>query len=213
MSTLAPLDAYRLLAQVYDTSPNPLLTLEQRTMALLFPPLRGTRVVDAAAGTGRWASYCRARGARTIALDFCQEMLASAPRPVILADANRVPLPDACADITICAFALGYVPECIPELARITRKGGVVLVSDVHPAAIRRGWTRSFRYGSEVIDVAHHPYALGDLVAAGLELDLVVERRFGVPERAVFARAGKLSVFEEAARHPAIFAARWIKRG
>jgi len=211
MSTLAPLDAYRLLAQVYDSSPNPLLTLEQRTMALLLPPLRGARVVDAAAGTGRWASYCRTRGARTIALDFCQEMLATAPRPVVLADANRLSLRDACADMTICAFALGYAPECLPELARITRKGGVVLVSDVHPAAIRRGWTRSFRYGSEVIDVAHHFYALSDLVAEGLDLDFLVERRFGAPERVVFEKAGKLAAFEEAARNPAIFVARWTK--
>ena len=211
MSTLAPLDAYRLLAQVYDSSPNPLLTLEQRTMALLLPPLRGARVVDAAAGTGRWASYCRTRGARTIALDFCQEMLATAPRPVVLADANRLPLQDACADVTICAFALGYAPECLPELARITRRGGAVLVSDVHPAAIRRGWTRSFRYGSEVIDVAHHSYALSDLVAEGLDLDFLVERRFGAPERAVFEQAGKLAAFEEAARNPAIFVARWTK--
>src|SRR5215467_13876972 len=67
MTTLAPLDAYRLLAQDYDTAPNPLLTLEQRTLKLLFPPLRGAKVVDAAAGTGRWAAYCRSQGARTIA--------------------------------------------------------------------------------------------------------------------------------------------------
>jgi len=211
MTTLAPIDAYRLLAQNYDTNPNPLLTLEHRTMTLLFPPMRGARVVDAAAGTGRWASFCRARGARTVAVDFCQEMLASAPRPVVLADANRLPLPDGFADVTICAFALGYAPSCLSELARVTRKGGAVLVSDVHPAAIRRGWTRSFRYGSEVIEVAHHSYALSDLVAASLKLDFLMERRFGLPERDVFASAGKLASFEEAARHPAIFVARWTK--
>jgi len=123
MTTLAPLDAYRLLAQQYDSSPNPLLALEQRTMTLLFPPLRGARVVDAAAGTGRWASYCKSHGARTIAADFCHEMLASAPRPGVLADVNRLPLPDGFADVTICAFAVGYAPACLPELARVTRRG------------------------------------------------------------------------------------------
>jgi ubiquinone/menaquinone biosynthesis C-methylase UbiE len=211
MISLEPIDAYRLLAQDYDSSPNPLLALEQRTMAVLLPPLRGTRVVDAAAGTGRWASYCQTQGARTIAADFCLEMLAYAPRPVVLADANRLPLPDGIADVTICAFALGYAPACLPELARVTRRGGAVLVSDVHPEAIRSGWTRTFRHGSSVISVAHHPYALEDLFAAGLRLDCLVEPRFGEPERDVFARAGKLAAFEEAAQDPAIFVSRWIR--
>ncbi|MCU1334828.1 MAG: Methyltransferase type 11 [Bryobacterales bacterium] len=213
MTTLAPIDAYRLLAQDYDASPNPLLALEQRTMRSLFPSLPGARVVDVAAGTGRWASYCRAQGAQTIAMDFCPEMLTSAPEPVVLADANQLPLPDAIADVTICAFALGYAPACLPELARVTRNGGTVLVSDVHPEAIRRGWTRSFRHGSEVIGVAHHLYNLDDLFAMDLRLDCLIEPRFGEPERAVFAKAGKLAAFEEAAREPAIFVARWIKIG
>lgn len=212
MTTLQPDEAYRLLAPEYDSDPNPMLTLEQRTMALLLPPLRGATVVDAAAGTGRWASYCKARGARTIAADFCADMVARAPRPAVQADVNRLPLPDGFADVTICAFGLGYASGCLAELARITREGGTVLVSDVHPGAIRRGWARSFRRGAEVIQVAHQLYALGDLVADGLELDFLVERRFGEPERAVFARAGKASLFEEAARHAAIFVARWTKR-
>jgi ubiquinone/menaquinone biosynthesis C-methylase UbiE len=211
VTTLAPIDAYRLLAQNYDASPNPLLPLEQRTMLLLLPPLRGARVVDAAAGTGRWASYCQTQGAQTVAADFCLEMLASAPRPAVLADANRLPLPGDFADVTICAFALGYAPGCLPELARITRKGGAVLVSDVHPDAIRSGWTRTFRHPTGAISVAHHPYALGDLVAPGLGLDFLIERRFGEPERAVFEKAGKIAAFDEAARQPAIFVARWTK--
>jgi ubiquinone/menaquinone biosynthesis C-methylase UbiE len=180
-------------------------------MTPLFPPLRGRIVVDAAAGTGRWTSYCQAQDAQTVAVDCCVEMLASAPRPVVLADANRLPLADNFADVTICAFALGYAPACLPELTRVTRKGGAVLVSDVHPDAIRGGWTRTFRRGTEVISVAHHPYALEDLFTAGLRLDCLVEPRFGEPERAVFEKAGKLAAFEEAARHPAIFVARWTK--
>ena len=211
MTTLAPIEAYRLLAPNYDAHPNPLLPLEQRTMKLLFPSLRGARVVDAAAGTGRWASYCQAQGAKTIAADFCLEMLASAPPPAVLADANWLPLPDDFADVTICAFALGYAPGCLPELARVTRKDGVVLVSDVHPDAIRGGWTRTFHHPAGTINVAHHPYTLGDLVTAGLRLDFLAERKFGAPERAVFEKAGKLASFEEATRLPAIFAARWTK--
>jgi ubiquinone/menaquinone biosynthesis C-methylase UbiE len=211
MTTLPPLGAYQLLAEDYDTSPNPMLALEQRTMTPLLPRLREARVVDAAAGTGRWASYCRAHGAQTVAADFCMEMLVRAPRPAVLADANRLPLSNGFADVTICSFALGYAPACLPELARITRAGGVVLVSDLHPDAIRRGWTRSFRHGKDVIGVAHHLYNLGDLFARDLRLDCIVEPQFGEPEREIFAKAGKLAAFEDAALLPAIFVARWVK--
>ena len=211
VTTLAPMNAYRLLAGDYDRNPNPMLALEQRTMMPLFPPLRSVRVVDAAAGTGRWASYCASQGAETVAVDFCEDMLAGAPRPVVIGDLNRLPIPDCAADVTICAFAIGYAPACLPELARITRRGGTILVSDVHPDAIRRGWTRTFSHPTGTIEVAHHPYVLSDLVAPGLRLDCLHEPRFGEPEREVFATAGKLAAFEEAARHPALFVARWIK--
>jgi ubiquinone/menaquinone biosynthesis C-methylase UbiE len=210
-TTLAPMEAYRLLARDYDRMPNPMLTLEQRTMTLLLPSLRGACVVDAAAGTGRWASYCASQGARAIAVDFCNEMLADAPRPVAVADINCLPLPDSIADVTICAFAMGYAPACLPELARITRSGGTILVSDIHPDAIRRGWTRTFSHPMGTIEVAHHPYTLADLVAPNLRLDSLHEPCFGEPERDVFANAGKLAAFDEAARHPALFVARWIK--
>jgi ubiquinone/menaquinone biosynthesis C-methylase UbiE len=211
MTAMRPVDAYRLLAKDYDASPNPMLSLEPRTMGPLLPALRGARVVDVAAGTGRWASYCRAQGANTIAVDYCPEMLAAAPGPTVLADANQLPLPDGFADVTVCAFGIGYAPACLPELARVTRKGGAVFVTDVHPDAIRRGWTRTFQHTTEAISVAHHPYELDDLVAAGLRLDCLIEPRFGEPECEVFTKAGKLAAFEEAARHPAIFVARWTR--
>lgn len=211
VTTLAPIDAYRLLARDYDRSPNPMLGLEQRTMAPLFPRLCGGRVVDAAAGTGRWASYCRSRGAAAVALDFCVDMLAGAPPPAVVADVNRLPLPDAFADVTICAFAMGYAPACLRELARITRKGGAVFVSDVHPEALLRGWTRTFSHRNGVIQVAHHRYTLDDLVEPELRLDALEQPRFGEPEREVFAQAGKLAAFEEATHHPALFVGRWVK--
>ena len=211
MITLAPAEAYRRPAADYDALPNPLVALEERVVAPLLPDLAGKIVVDAAAGTGRWAERSRALGARTIAIDFCAEMLAHAPRPSVLADLLRLPLADGCADLTICAFAIGYSPHAISELVRITRKGGWVLVSDVHPDALQRGWTRSFRRGPEVIGVAHQPYSLDDLEIAGIKRVRLIEPRLGEPEKRVFAAAGKLAAFDDAARHPAIFVALWTR--
>ncbi len=212
MTVLEPRDAYRLLAERYDSTPNALVALEQRSLAPLLPDMRGKRVVDVAAGTGRWAAYCASRGARTVALDFCREMLVRAQGHVVQAEAARLPLPDSCADVTICAMALGYAPASFAELARITRRGGTLLVSDVHPDAVRRGWTRSFRHGQQVIEVSHQPYALDDLHAPALELTCLIEPRLGEPERQIFEQAGRPELFREASREPAIFVARWIKQ-
>jgi len=207
-----PSEAYRLLASEYDALPNPLVSLERRVMAPLLPPLKGRRVIDAGSGTGRWATYCGAQGARVVAVDFSREMLIRGPRPAVLGDIRNLPFRDSVADVTICSFALGYAPSCLRELSRITRRGGVVLVSDMHPESARRGWTRSFRHSSGVIHIAHEPYHLEDLHVAGLELSYLLEPRFGNLEHEMFVAAGHGARFQEAAREPAIFVACWIRR-
>lgn len=207
MTVLAPREAYRRLAADYDSSPNALIALEERIMKPLMPRLRGQTVIDVASGTGRWARYCGARGARSIAVDFCLEM-----RPAVQADAALLPLPDASADLTTCAFALGYAPEIFAELIRVTRPGGTILVSDVHPEALKRGWTRSFRHHGEVIQVADYPYEIRDLCSPEIELSRLMEPCLGPPEWEIFERAGQLHRFEEACRAPAIFVGRWFRK-
>ncbi len=213
MRVLAPREAYQILAEDYDSSPHALIALEQRILTPLLPDnLKGRTAVDVASGTGRWASQCRKRGARAIAVDFCREMLRLAPISAVQANAALLPLPDASADLVVCAFALGYAPQCFAELARITRPGGMLLVSDVHPEALDRGWTRSFRHRGEAIQIADQPYELADLRAPGLELSCLIEPRLGPPERELFERAGRLDRFDEACREPAIFVACWFRR-
>ena len=211
MTVLPARAAYQILAKDYDALPNPLIALEQRTVSPLLPELVGCTMLDVAAGTGRWAKICAARGARAVAIDFCPEMLLAASRESVIADANLLPLRDACADVTVCSFALGYAPGCLAELCRVTRSGGIVLVSDVHPDAIRRGWTRSFRAGGDVIHVEHARYSRKDLQVPGLELSSLLEPCLDLPEREIFEVAGRLDRFEAASRQPAIFVARWIR--
>ena len=204
--------AYGLLASEYDAHPNPLVSLERRVMVPLLPSLSRRRVIDAGSGTGRWATYCASQGAKVIALDFSREMLKRGPRPAVEGDLRELPFRDASVDVTICSFALGYAPDCLRELARITRPGGVVLVSDMHPDAIQRGWNRSFRHSSGVIHSEHQPYHLEDLHVNGLELSCLLEPKFGLAEHQIFIDAGHGARFEEASRGPAIFVARWTRR-
>ena len=181
-------------------------------MTPLLPDVGGRRVIDIGAGTGRWALHCAARGASAIAVDFCYEMLRQSIQPAIQADARLLPLRDSCADLVVCAFVLGYAPEMFAELRRIVRPGGMILASDVHPEALCRGWTRSFRHDGGVIEVAHRSYSLADLRALDLRLTDLLEPRLGEPERAIFEQAGRAERFAGAGQVPAIFVGQWIRQ-
>ena len=205
-------EAYRRIAPVYETTPNPLRALEQRILTPLLPPLHGRTMVDVGAGTGRWLQQAQSKLARTIAIDLSPEMLASAPSPRILADATKLPLRENSVDLVLCTFTLGYAPTCFSELVRITRPGGTLIVTDVHPDAIARGWSRAFRVGDDVLEPTHHRYSINALTHPSLTRTHLIEPHIGEPERAIFARAGKLAAFETASAHPAIFIAIWNKK-
>ena len=212
MTLVSPLEGYRLWAASYDESLNPVVALESRSLAAQLPELAGKRVADVACGTGRWARYAVDRGARVVAMDRCSEMLDRCDLPAVLSDAGALPLPDASMDVAICALALGYFDSPMTELCRITRSGGCIVVSDVHPKALDRGWTHSFRSGSEVYEIEHRRYSLQRLLNTyGLRLESVTEPRFGEPERPIFRRAGKEALFETMSQIPAIFVARWTR--
>jgi len=211
MISLNAASAHRLWAATYDEEPNPLLALEQRMLEPLLPDVHGRMVLDVASGTGRWARRLASMGARVIACDACFEMAVRGPRPAVISDAGRLPLPDQSADLTICAFALGYTGPCLAELARVTRTGGFVIVSDMHPDAARAGWTRSFRNGGKVISIAARRYDFDSLAAPGLREILRLETSFDEPERPLFAAAGRESRFEDCRRVPAIYIAKWFR--
>lgn len=211
MTVLEPHEAYRLLAAEYDSAPNALIALEERTMVPLLPNLQGRTLVDVGTGTGRWAKFAARKRARTIGVDLCREMLRCAPRPTLVADARRLPLPNRCADLVICAFTIGYAPGCLAELRRIVRPGGSLFVSDVHPDALQRGWKRTFRHDGGVIEISHQSYKLDELRAPGLELTFLREPRLALSERAIFEQARCPERFEEAARWPAIFVAKFVR--
>jgi ubiquinone/menaquinone biosynthesis C-methylase UbiE len=219
---VAPLEGYRLWSRTWEADWNPLLALESRQVARLIGERPAGRFLDVACGTGRWLA---AQGAGAVGVDFCAEMLAcAAAKPglrgrLALADARRLPLADGWASMVLLALALGYIApleDAVQELARVTAAGGVVIVSDLHPATAALGWKRTFRSGSRVYEIENHPYAVNRLIAAaqgaGLDLEELREPAFGEPERALFRRAGKERLFEEIRGVPALLIARWRRR-
>jgi ubiquinone/menaquinone biosynthesis C-methylase UbiE len=224
LSAVTAIEGHSIWAANYDAELNPLIALETRILLEKLTALPCSRFLDIACGTGRWMHWATQRGHRVFGIDACPEMLFEAARKpnlagrVALADACHVPLADGAADLTLYSFGLGYVSSphaAIAEMARVTRKGARVIVTDMHPAALTAGWTRSFRAAGQVYEMDHHlhPIAAWESAAAsaGLTLEWRLEACFGEPERDIFAQAGKDSSFAELSRIPAVLAMCWSK--
>ncbi len=219
---VSAIEGHRQWAPIYDAGPNPLLALETRLVLERLSPPRAGCLIDIACGTGRWMKLAQRCGSRVFGVDISPEMLHEASRKLGLsghlgvADACHIPITNGAADLTICSFALGYLAsphQAIAEMARISRQGGRIVVTDLHPRALVAGWTRSFRSDDQFYEIDHHPHSIAVWEAAaqsaGLNLEWRLEASFGEPERAIFRQAGKDSLFPELSRIPALLAMCW----
>jgi len=215
-------EGHRIWAASYDSGLNPLLALQARLLPEVIGPVESRRVVDVACGTGRWAAYLLERGADVIGVDFSDEMLNRAPARVrsrlVLADGASLPIASDTVDLTICCFAAAYFPDlerAVSEMARITRPGGRLVISDLHPAGVEAGWTRSFRVDGAVYEMEHFRYSLEQIgrtvCRTGLASLSELHAAFGEPEREIFEAADKMAIFAAVSKVPALWIGSWRK--
>jgi malonyl-CoA O-methyltransferase len=190
---LAPAQAYALWAASYPAhAHNPVMQAEERAMLELMPAsLHGQAVVDAGCGSGRYILHALRRGAACVTgVDLSPEMLERADRelsverngiPVELLQGSVTALPvaDAWADLTVCGLVIGHLEDLrasLAELLRVTRPGGRLLCSDVHPIGHALGWVRDFKSGDERYAVQHTQHLYSHWHAACAELGWQIER-------------------------------------
>jgi SAM-dependent methyltransferase len=100
------------------------------------PEVADRDVVELGCGTAYWSAWLARRGARVIGLDNSSRQLATARElqqehglvfPLIHADAEHVPLPDARYDLALSEYGASIWCDpyrWIPEAARVLRPGG-----------------------------------------------------------------------------------------
>ena len=216
--TVAPAEAYERWAPIYDHAPNPLLAREERYLLPLFVDLHRKRILDLGCGTGRWLETLIARGARAgVGIDCSSAMLRVARKKNAIttrlarADCESLPFRTAVFDLAICSFAQGHIRDLgsmVRELARVTKTGADVFVSDLHPEAYARGWRAGFRDGIAAVQIEMLPHAAETtdhvFCSNGFESLTHVPLWLGDPEKPIFARAGKSHAFVEACQLPAV---------
>ncbi|GAA2316065.1 hypothetical protein GCM10010149_80160 [Nonomuraea roseoviolacea subsp. roseoviolacea] len=177
-------EGYRIWSGTYD-GPNGLFDIEEPVVGRILDDLPAGDALDAACGTGRVAAALARRGHRVLGVDGSPDMLARArarvPQGVFsLGDLGDLPVPDGSVDLVVCSLALTHVPSLGPamaEFARVLRPGGHVVVSDMHPEGVARGFVPPVRLADgRPGRIATYRHAVGDYVRAALAAGLRVRR-------------------------------------
>lgn len=144
---------YEAWADTYDSMPNLLLEVEEPTVKTILKKFTPGIALDAACGTGRYSELLNSLGYKVTGMDFSPAMLSKARKirnkkiNFIEGDLTAIPLKDANIDLTICALALTHLPNienALLELKRVTRPGGHIIISDIHPWLVMLGGQAEF---------------------------------------------------------------------
>jgi ubiquinone/menaquinone biosynthesis C-methylase UbiE len=215
---LAAREGYERWAPIYDLTPNPLLAREERHLMPLLLDLKHKRILDLACGTGRWLGKLMMKGAESgVGIDCSIAMLKVAAKKGAItgsfarAACESLPFRSAVFDLAICSFAIGHVADLdamVRELARVTKAGADVYISDLHQGAYAHGWRVGFRDEGTAVQIDMLPHATEEIVNAfsqnGFECLTQTALCLGDPERPIFGRAGKDHSFAGACQLPAV---------
>jgi ubiquinone/menaquinone biosynthesis C-methylase UbiE len=175
-------------SKTYDAPGNPLIQLEETVLLPLLEALPPGRALDAACGTGRISARLAGAGHEVTGVDLTPEMLAVARARVprarfVQGRLEALPVDDASADVAVCCLALDHCTDIaapIAELARATRPGGRVVLSDIHPSMVHLGGQAAYvdEGGSWAFVRAHahiHSDYLRAFAANGLDVEELLE--------------------------------------
>lgn len=216
--TVPAAEGYERWATTYDNTPNPLLAREERHLLPLLGDVGDKAALDLACGTGRWLEKLMSRGCKVgVGIDGSMPMLRVAGTKIATrgrfaaADWESLPFSRAAFDLAICSFSLGHcgnLGSVVRELARVTKAGADVFVTDLHPGAYARGWRTGFRDGDIAVQIEMRSRSVEEIVEAfcsnWFECQTQVSLWLGEPEEPLFARAGKARLFMEACQLPAV---------
>jgi SAM-dependent methyltransferase len=176
---------YRAWSRTYDEPRNTVFDIDEPVVKEIIDALPVGSALDAACGTGRYAEFLAARGHQVIGADSSPDMLARARTRVPdgefrTGDLHQLPVADATVDLVVCALALTHVPALDPviaEFARVLRPGGHVVIADMHPESVARGYIPLLRdRDGQPGRVASYRHLVGDYLRAALSAGLLLRR-------------------------------------
>lgn len=184
---LGTFEGYDLWAPHYDGQDNPMVAMDAAVMPGLLGDLGDLDVLDLGCGTGRYVAFALAAGARVVGLDGSPGMLAEARHLVGEgADLRRhdlaaaLPFSEGHFDCVLSALVLEHIEDIaglFAEAARVTRPGGRLVFSTMHPALFLRGQQAHYddRDSGVTYRFRSYDHWPADFVMAGLAAGLSLE--------------------------------------
>ncbi|MCG3120726.1 MAG: Ubiquinone/menaquinone biosynthesis C-methyltransferase UbiE [bacterium] len=147
-------EGYDRWSRTYDTTPNPVVSMDDRCTIIALAPKAGERILDAGCGTGRHFGPLRRAGSKVFGIDFSLGMLRVARRqfpqtPLLLADLQQaLPLANNYFDAILCSLVgehLEPLPRIFREMQRVLKPGGRLIFSVYHPDMAAAGIEANFQ--------------------------------------------------------------------
>ncbi|MEK6410818.1 MAG: methyltransferase domain-containing protein [Acidobacteriota bacterium] len=146
-------EGYDLWSETYDSTPNPVVSMDSRHTSKALSAQGGELILDAGCGTGRHLRQLLSAGTMPIGIDFAPGMLKVAHRhypnaPLALADLERpLPFKPGTFDAALCAL----IGEHLSDLGAVSREfylvlkpGGRLVFSVYHPQMSAAGIEANF---------------------------------------------------------------------
>lgn len=149
-------EAYSRMSKIYDSKRDKspyfkiIEGITKRCIKENVPSLKGKKILDAGCGTGRNIGLFLELGASKVyAFDYTPEMLEFARNKfnknnkvnLSVGDVQNIKYPNNFFDVTGCFKVLAHVPniqKAVKELARVTKKEGVLFLEFYSPYSFRR---------------------------------------------------------------------------
>ena len=162
------------------TQSDPHYDLFNKPTFLDLVPQPGRVTLDVGCGEGRLARELLRLGHRVVALDGSTSLANAAasgspPVPVGIADASRLPVASASADLVVCFMVLMDVDDLdqvVSELSRVLIPGGVLSAAILHPIMTS---------GLFMLDDPHQTFYMGEYLRPMrhiLEVERSIDQRF-----------------------------------
>ena len=163
-------DAYNEWSEIYDSNINRTRDLDAKVTRLMLNGRRFPSIVEIGCGTGKNTEFLATIGDSVLAFDFSEKMLAKARQKVTVshvrfawADITQPwNCPPASTDLITCNLVLEHIENLdhiFAQAARILRRGGWLLVNELHPFKQYGGTKARFERGADIVEVdvfIHH---------------------------------------------------------